>query len=123
MGFIYIIPSNKRIRAGYRLIWKARNDRIFNNGAICVEDIVEKIKVLSCRWSICRMNIPPCLFYEWCCDPRVFFEVTGMVVRVAVEEVLRQGYSMLDLRCCWSSYYCCKTQIGRQLGVSLFEIC
>lgn len=45
------------------------------------------------------MNIPPCLFYEWCCDPRVFFEVTGMVVRVAVEEVLRRifyvGFALL----------------------------
>lgn len=46
-----------------------------------------------------------------------------MGVRVAVEEVLRQGYSMLDLRCCSSSYCCYKTQIGRQLGVFLFGIC
>jgi len=46
-----------------------------------------------------------------------------MVVWVAVEEVLRQGYSMLDLRCCLRSYYCCKTQIGRRLGVFLFGIC
>jgi hypothetical protein len=46
---------DKRIQNGHRLIWhatiwsiwKARNDKIFKNGTIQVEDIVEKIKVLS----------------------------------------------------------------------------
>jgi len=42
------------------IIWKARNDRIFNNITKEVEDLVEEIKVL-----LRRMKIPACMFYEW----------------------------------------------------------
>jgi len=70
--------TNKRIRNGYRLIWHAavwsiwwaRNDRIFNNSLSNVEELVEAIKVLSWRWTLTRVKVPACLFYEWCWNPR-----------------------------------------------------
>lgn len=60
--------TNKKIRkrrwmewhAAIWIIWKARNDRIFNNITKGVEDLVEEIKVL-----LRRMKIPACMFYEW----------------------------------------------------------
>jgi hypothetical protein len=68
---------NKRVRKGYRLIWhatvwmlwKIRNDKIFNNGGCDVLSIVEEVNVLSWRWSLTRLDIPLCLFYEWSWDP------------------------------------------------------
>jgi len=71
------LAVNKRVRKGYYLIWhasvwllwKARNDKIFNNVVCDADSIVEEVKVLSWRWSLLRMNIPSCLFYEWCWDP------------------------------------------------------
>jgi hypothetical protein len=68
---------NKKSRKGLRLVWhtaiwelwRARNNLIFNNIREEPMDIVEGIKVLSWRWSVDRLNIPPCLFYEWVWDP------------------------------------------------------
>jgi hypothetical protein len=69
--------SNKKIRGGYYLIWHAvlwriwcsRNNAIFSNGGIDVEEVVEAIKLTSWRWGLSRHKIPVCLFYEWCWDP------------------------------------------------------
>jgi hypothetical protein len=54
------------------VIWKSRNDRIFNNKVKEVEEMVEEVKVLSWQWSLNRLKIPSCLFYEWCWNSRVF---------------------------------------------------
>lgn len=75
------MAMNKRVRKGYRLIWhamvwmlwKRRNDIIFNNGECEVLSIVEDVKVLSWRWSLSRLEIPLCLFYEWSWDPNDCF--------------------------------------------------
>ena len=69
---------NKWIRQGLRLIWhatiwvlwKARNDKIFNNRNPEVVDIVEDIKVLTWLWSLELSAMSPCMFYEWCWSPR-----------------------------------------------------
>jgi hypothetical protein len=52
-------------------IWKARNNIIFNNGAMDVKDVVEEIKVISWRWSISRLLPNPCLLHEWCVESNV----------------------------------------------------
>ncbi|MCH79404.1 LINE-1 reverse transcriptase like [Trifolium medium] len=96
LGVVFVMPSNlftmfeylsgiarnKKIRKGYRLvwhsslwlIWKARNDAIFNNLFKDPTDIAEDIKVLTWKWSAHRLKTTPCLFYEWCWDPGFCFE-------------------------------------------------
>lgn len=61
---------NKRIRKSLRVIWKARNDNSFNNRNFVVDEMVEDVKVLTWRWSSDRISMPPCMFYEWCWNPR-----------------------------------------------------
>lgn len=61
---------HKKIQKGRRLIWqaaiwvmwKARNDRVFNEGDKGVEDLVEEIQVLSWRWLLGRMDFR----HLWC---------------------------------------------------------
>jgi len=70
--------GKKRLRKGYWLawhgsvwvIWKARNDRIFNNLTKIPEEIVEDIKVVSWQRALPRLKSPPCLFYEWNWNPK-----------------------------------------------------
>jgi hypothetical protein len=50
-------------------IWRMRNNRIFNNGVIDVEEAVESIKRISWQWFIGRLANSPCLFYEWRWSP------------------------------------------------------
>jgi hypothetical protein len=91
LGVIIVMPANcfylfdcfseagasNKFRKGLRLVWhtaiwvlwRARNNLIFNNIREDPVDIVEGIKVLSWRWSVDRLNIPPCLYYEWVWDP------------------------------------------------------
>lgn len=40
--------NSKKIRRGFWLIWRERNDRIFNNKEKGVDEIVEEVKVMSC---------------------------------------------------------------------------
>jgi hypothetical protein len=50
-------------------IWRARNNRIFNNGVSDPDEIFESIKRISWEWFIKRMAKSPCLFYEWRWNP------------------------------------------------------
>lgn len=69
-----VVPHRKQIKKGLKLIWhtaiwvirRARNNVIFNNGGVSVLELVEEIKVLSWRWSLSRLKIPSCLYFEWC---------------------------------------------------------
>jgi hypothetical protein len=68
---------NKKKKKGFLLvwhtvmwvIWRARNDVIFNGILKDPLELVEEIKVLSWKWSVDCLKINPCLFYEWCWDP------------------------------------------------------
>jgi hypothetical protein len=68
---------NRKIRKGFVMIWhaslwaiwKARNGAIFANGVFAPLEIVDSIKVMSWKWSMSRLKLPPCLFYEWTWDP------------------------------------------------------
>lgn len=51
------------------VLWKVRNDKIFKGVTQEVDEVVEVVKVLAWRWVLERMNIPVCLYYEWCWDP------------------------------------------------------
>lgn len=70
---------DKNIILGLRLIWQAtiwvlwkvRNERLFKDNIMEVDEIVENIKVLSWRWMLSRMTTPSCLFYEWCWNPQL----------------------------------------------------
>lgn len=52
------------------VIWKARNECIFNNVIAGWVELVGEVKVLSWRWLLGRSNCAPCLFYEWIWCPR-----------------------------------------------------
>jgi hypothetical protein len=91
LGFIIILPhniisslailihcaKNKKEKVGLCLIWNAfmwvvwnvRNDCIFNNGVPNVEDMVDKIKMLSWKWFVGRVAKGPILLYEWTWSP------------------------------------------------------
>jgi hypothetical protein len=86
LGVLIVMPPNlfhlfdcfgeaalsKKSRKGLRLvwhsvlwaIWKARNNKVFNNLVMEPLDIIEKVKVTSWKWSLERLKISPCLFYE-----------------------------------------------------------
>jgi hypothetical protein len=66
---------SKKLRRGawliwHAVVWRARNNWIFNNKIMGVEKLVDQIKVLSWQWSLSRLKIATCLFYEWCWNPR-----------------------------------------------------
>jgi len=52
------------------VIWKARNDKVFNDVNFEVDVIVEEVKVLAWKWVMYRMYILVCLFFEWCWNPQ-----------------------------------------------------
>jgi hypothetical protein len=67
----------KKVRQGFLMIWhatlwtiwKTRNSNIFTNWSFNPKKMVDDVKVLSWKWSLARLKIPPCLFYEWHWDP------------------------------------------------------
>jgi mannosylglycoprotein endo-beta-mannosidase len=76
-GILVGSGRNKRIREGFAIVWLAlawvlwrtRNDRVFNNGAGTVEEAVDQIQRLSWQWYLNRMAKASCLLYEWVWEP------------------------------------------------------
>ncbi|KAK2372069.1 hypothetical protein QL285_073251 [Trifolium repens] len=91
LGFIIVTPPNlstsfavfvghgrdKRSRKALILIWntimwvmwKNRNDGVFNEKQANIEDMVDEIKLLSWKWFLSGMAKGPCLLYEWKWSP------------------------------------------------------
>jgi hypothetical protein len=91
LGFYLVIPPNlflsfamwttwgmnKFVKAGLRLIWcvsiwvlwRARNDCVFNVDVVNSMVIIDTIKLLSWQWFIGRLATTPCLLYEWQWSP------------------------------------------------------
>ncbi|XP_045809691.1 uncharacterized protein LOC123904036 [Trifolium pratense] len=63
------VGRNEKIQKGFVMIWhatlwslwKARNDSIFANGLYNPKVIVDEVKVLSWKWFVARLKVPPCL--------------------------------------------------------------
>lgn len=51
------------------VIWRTRNNRIFNNGVVDSGEMMELVMRLSWEWFIERMTKSPCMFYEWRWNP------------------------------------------------------
>jgi len=70
--------TSKKLRRGFCLIrlasiwviWKQRNEIIFNNGMVDIDIFIEKIKILAWYWSMSELKIASCLYYEWYWNPR-----------------------------------------------------
>ncbi|CAJ2663797.1 unnamed protein product [Trifolium pratense] len=95
LGVVIVMPSNvlllfdcmseaassKKSKNGFRLVWhsvlwilwRARNNKVFNNIAVEPVDIIDEVKVISWKWSVERLKIAPCLFYEWLWEPDICF--------------------------------------------------
>jgi hypothetical protein len=91
LGLILIIPSNLSIsfamlagcardkvtkgvliliwNAFVWVIWRNRNNRVFNNTAVGFAEMVDQVQLLSWKWYISRKAKNPCLLYEWCWSP------------------------------------------------------
>jgi hypothetical protein len=50
-------------------IWKFRNDCIFNNKAVVIDELIEHVKFQSWKWFVGRVAQVPCLLYEWQWSP------------------------------------------------------
>jgi hypothetical protein len=51
------------------VIWRFRNDRLFNNKDVSAIEVVDSIKQLAWRWYLGRIAKQPCLLYEWLQEP------------------------------------------------------
>jgi hypothetical protein len=51
------------------ILWRTRNDRIFSGKIVELEEIMDRIKIVSWKWLLAKKDSAPCLFYEWCVDP------------------------------------------------------
>ncbi|GAU29820.1 hypothetical protein TSUD_223660 [Trifolium subterraneum] len=69
--------SNKKIKKGFSIVWlafiwvmwRSRNDKVFNNVAGVVEDALNHIQRISWQWFLSNTAKGPCLLYEWSWDP------------------------------------------------------
>jgi hypothetical protein len=68
---------NRKIRQGFSsvwmafiwVIWKVRNDRVFNNVVIDVPTAFDMVQRLSWKWFVNNSAKRPFLLYEWIWDP------------------------------------------------------
>jgi hypothetical protein len=71
-------PASMKLRKGLLLIWhstlwllwKARNSLIFKDVVKTPTEVFDEILVTTWKWSLHRLNIEPCLLYEWQRQPR-----------------------------------------------------
>ncbi|MCH81167.1 LINE-1 reverse transcriptase like, partial [Trifolium medium] len=69
--------GNKKIRKGFSIvwlafvwvIWRVRNDRVFNNVNGAVEETVDKIQRMSWQWYLNKTTKGSSLLYEWVWNP------------------------------------------------------
>ncbi|CAJ2658792.1 unnamed protein product [Trifolium pratense] len=65
--FLCGAARNRKIRKGYWVIW--HTTIIFEDEDKNLSAVLDAIKVTSWKWGLSRLNLPPCLFYEWSWDP------------------------------------------------------
>ncbi|MCI20502.1 hypothetical protein A2U01_0041664, partial [Trifolium medium] len=46
-------------------LWRSRNDRIFSDKVVTLEEIVDRVKLISWKLLLAKKQNSPCLFYEW----------------------------------------------------------
>ncbi|GAU26540.1 hypothetical protein TSUD_361730 [Trifolium subterraneum] len=63
LGVLVIIPPS------LSSLFEARNASLFANGSFNPKVIADDIKILSWKWSLARVKMSPCMFYEWTWDP------------------------------------------------------
>jgi hypothetical protein len=79
MSYCVLVGSggNKKVRRGYSIVWLAyvwilwrvRNDRVFNNITENIDDTVDTIQRISWQWYLHKTASNSCLLYEWIWNP------------------------------------------------------
>jgi hypothetical protein len=79
MSFAVLVGygSNKRRRKGLAIVWlafvwvvwKTRNNKVFDNAMVEVPVMVDLVKRLSWQWFLNNTAKGPCLLYEWEWNP------------------------------------------------------
>jgi hypothetical protein len=72
-GFLSFFKRGKKFSKGILLVWhvviwifwRVRNDKIFSDKAINLEDVLEGIKCMSWKWLLAKKSNSHCLYYEW----------------------------------------------------------
>ncbi|GAU34065.1 hypothetical protein TSUD_255610 [Trifolium subterraneum] len=76
-GMLVGCGNNKKRKKGLSIIWlayvwaiwKARNNRVFNNSEVEVGAVLEDIQRFSWKWYLNTISFGPCLLYEWVWNP------------------------------------------------------
>ncbi|MCH84701.1 putative ribonuclease H protein [Trifolium medium] len=76
-GLLVGSGGNKKIRKGFSIVWlafvwvlwRARNDRVFNNVGDSVDNVVERIQRTSWQWYLHKTAKGSSLLYEWIWNP------------------------------------------------------